>query len=533
MAKFFIRNIIFVVVCIISALLLANTLLTHRNNTILEQNRALQLETQRVKLEVLYLADIIRFLDIGLRGYVISRDSIFTKTMNNAKKDSPKFLNALEASLKNQNFDFPEFYHLKDSLGQYIVYCFQLKELINHDYNAFLTQFKTDRGLPIWLLYMRCKNKIDNHEHELMRIAEARYHAALKRNANLQIALFILCIPTLLYTAFQTRKTFKLSEMLRQAVADQNNLLQEQNTKLEYLVNVRTQEIAAQNEEIVSQNEEIAAQRNELIVQNTNLHNAHKVIENQNEEITVKNKQLSHDVDVRTYELQNANKELVQQNHQLEQFAFIAAHNLRAPLARILGLANLLDFLKDPKESESVIQRMITSTKDLDVVIHDLNTILDIQKHSSNLVEVNLPEALQRVRKILEHELNNSDTTLIIDFEAVETVSAVSPYVDSMLYNLISNAIKYRNPVRTPCITIRTDRQPPFIVLKVSDNGLGIDLEKYKENLFGLYKRFHLHTEGRGIGLYLIKTQITALGGRVEVESKPNEGTMFALYFKE
>ena len=108
----------------------------------------------------------------------------------------------------------------------------------------------------------------------------------------------------------------------------------------------------------------------------------------------------------------------------------------------------------------------------------------------------------------------------------------IAPYVESILYNLISNAIKYRDPERSPHIAIKTTHENEFVCLAVMDNGLGIDLKKYKQNIFSLYKRFHLHVEGKGLGLYLVKTQIEALGGRVEVRSEPNEGTTFQIYFK-
>jgi signal transduction histidine kinase len=98
--------------------------------------------------------------------------------------------------------------------------------------------------------------------------------------------------------------------------------------------------------------------------------------------------------------------------------------------------------------------------------------------------------------------------------------------------NLICNAIKYRHPGRNPVIRIRSEVKGNYFNLSIQDNGLGMDMALYKDKLFTLYRRFHLHIEGKGMGLYLVKNQITAMGGKIDVESKPNEGTTFYLSFK-
>src|SRR5690606_28851856 len=108
----------------------------------------------------------------------------------------------------------------------------------------------------------------------------------------------------------------------------------------------------------------------------------------------------------------------------------------------------------------------------------------------------------------------------------------VQQYVESILYNLMSNSLKYRHPDRIPEINIEASDEEGFMVLRHTDNGLGIDLEQNKTKLFNLYKRFHFHVEGKGLGLYLVKAQIEALGGKVRVESKRNDGSSFILYFK-
>jgi signal transduction histidine kinase len=353
----------------------------------------------------------------------------------------------------------------------------------------------------------------------------------MQGNYILQIVLFFICVPTLLYMAFHTRKTFRLSDLLRQTEMEKNKILTEQNTVLEITVTERTKEIVAQNEELQSQSEEIAAQRDILVSQNKQLQEAKKIIERQNNEILSRNDNLEREVTLRTQDLKDANVELVEQNSQLEQFAFIAAHNLRAPLARIMGLSNLLEITHEANERKNIMGRLSSSTHDLDNVIKDLNSILEIKKHTSNLTEVNLRSALELVNKTLEREYENTSAKVTADL-LVDRVYAVTPYVESIFYNLLSNAIKYRHPDRAPVITINTYNEGEYVCLMVRDNGLGIDLKKHGQNMFNLYKRFHLHMEGKGLGLFLVKSQITALGGKIDVESEPGVGTTFFIYFK-
>jgi signal transduction histidine kinase len=110
-------------------------------------------------------------------------------------------------------------------------------------------------------------------------------------------------------------------------------------------------------------------------------------------------------------------------------------------------------------------------------------------------------------------------------------VVSVRSYVQSILFNLLTNAIKYRSPHRPLEIEVFSYQEGNFICLGVQDNGLGIDLEKYQDKLFGMYKRFHQHIDGKGLGLHLVKTQIEALGGSIAVESAKGEGTTFKVMF--
>jgi signal transduction histidine kinase len=149
------------------------------------------------------------------------------------------------------------------------------------------------------------------------------------------------------------------------------------------------------------------------------------------------------------------------------------------------------------------------------------------------LSEIELTALLTKVLTSLEPEINETKTKVISDFSELNDVTSLHPYMESIFYNLISNAIKYRHPDRSPVIHVSSKIVDGYGIISFEDNGLGIDIDKHKDSLFNLYKRFHFHTEGKGMGLYLVKTQLAALGGKIEVDSKVDEGTRFNIYLKQ
>jgi signal transduction histidine kinase len=529
-----VKNIIFVIVCLISILLVTNVVLTYYNNKIIKRNHNVQSQIEKVKLYYDQIGkSIIHSLDIGLRGYYIVRTPAFVAPMDNAIRVKDSLLQYVEGPLNELQYKDTVYHVFRDSLNAYTEYAFRLKDLLieNRD-DEFRRMFSEDKGAHLWWQYLEVENNIKQYINALGQQAQQEYESALQRNQIVQLVILIICVPTLLFTAFYTSKAFKLSEMVRNAEEDKNKILSEQNQMLERKVAERTQEILTQNHEISSQNEELKMHQETLSLQNKQLHDAQKIIKEQSEKIQSLNDHLKIEVDNRTQELQKTNQELIEHNNQLEQFAFIAAHNLRAPLVRVLGLANLIQMGESEEDKRTALEKLISSTHDLDQVVKDLNAILNIKRHTGNFAEVDLNESLTRTKRILEKEIEDTGTKIMHNFSEADKVYAIAPYVESILYNLISNAIKYRDPDRTPYVAIKTTHEKEFVCLAVMDNGLGIDLGKYKQNIFSLYKRFHLHVEGKGLGLYLVKTQIEALGGRVDVRSEPNEGTTFHVYFK-
>ena len=136
------------------------------------------------------------------------------------------------------------------------------------------------------------------------------------------------------------------------------------------------------------------------------------------------------------------------------------------------------------------------------------------------------------MKKILSDSIYESGALLKEDIQ-ITLIHANEPYLESIIYNLFSNALKYRSEKRVLELSISTFKDGNDVVLKICDNGVGIDLESYGQKLFGLYQRFHDHVGGKGMGLYLVKTQVEALGGSIAVESKVDHGTTFTITFKE
>lgn len=252
-----------------------------------------------------------------------------------------------------------------------------------------------------------------------------------------------------------------------------------------------------------------------------------------NEEIKSLNEYLESKVQERTEELRKIIESLSKQNQDLEQFSYIISHNLRAPVARILGLVNIFDVEnKNNDFNVQILSHLAKATQDLDTIIWDLTEVISI-RNSFNLLKepINLEELTQEVCNYLEGEIKNSHAQIQSNFE-VKSIFSVKSYVQSILHNLLSNAIKFRSTRREPQIYIKTEYIESYVCLSISDNGLGMDLNNTTQyKIFGLYQRLHEHVEGKGMGLFLVKTQIEALNGKIEVESKLNEGSVFKVYF--
>ena len=295
----------------------------------------------------------------------------------------------------------------------------------------------------------------------------------------------------------------------------------------------RNKELFQLNQDIETQNEEIQAQSEELIQSQESLLTAHHEIEWQKVELEKKNVLLEQSLDAKSKDLFNTNQQLVDQNQELQQFSYTVSHNLRGPVASMLGLINIHHLTPNDAEKESIFSLLEKSAKSLETVIHDLNKIIDIRKDKFNISEkVSLEKEVNLIMQSLNVFITENDVSVNVDFKSTEIIS-IKAYINSILYNLISNAIQYRSLERKPIINISSRRIRDIVVIEVSDNGLGIDLDRFRSDLFKLYKRFHSHVEGKGLGLYIVKQQVEKLNGRIEVESIPDKGTRFSVFLRE
>nr|WP_262506359.1 PAS domain-containing sensor histidine kinase [Rufibacter tibetensis] len=231
--------------------------------------------------------------------------------------------------------------------------------------------------------------------------------------------------------------------------------------------------------------------------------------------------------------LQAYTEELVASNKGLEQFSYIVSHNLRAPVANIIGLGELLRQEGYPAEAKKTfLDGLLENVWRLDTVIRDLNTMLQAKKGLGERTEpVNLAELVEDIQGSIHNLMEESQVQIITDF-GIGEFSTIRSYLQSIFHNLITNSIKYGQPGVPPIIEIGSRLSQAGVVITYRDNGLGIDLEKRRNQVFGLYKRFHRHVEGKGMGLFMVKTQVEALGGKISVSSEVNKGTEFTMEFK-
>ncbi|WP_276365537.1 ATP-binding protein [Chryseolinea sp. H1M3-3] len=536
---------------VIVILLAGNILLTYRNSVNINRNTALQNRSERIKTIVSYIAiDIIHNLDLGIRSYALFKDERYLYPYHKALDRKDSILQLAETVLKEENYSMDEFNLLKDSIEAYVALNKNLKLLVDeNNIAAFIGLADRDKGYHLWLQYEHFARAINDFENVVLQNAKARYHAALRNNYVLQILLFLICVPTLIFTIRRTFKEFELERQLRAAEIERADLLKSQNERLEQMVADRTSEITEKNRELQRRQDEIEAQNEEMRSQNDQLVRQQEEIVEQRDLVTLQNNKLTHAQEIilqQQAEIRNKNeyleievarktKELLNNNQQLEQFAFASAHNLRGPVARILGLGNVLSYSRHDREEEQlIIKNIIKSTVELDVTIKDLTTILNIRSNvTARLSNINFSDEMQIIKSNLAKDLWETGGTIVENFDEAPNITSVKAYIDSILFNLISNAIKFRSPERPLFITVRTSKVSEFVCLEVTDNGLGIDLTKYGNEIFSLYKRFHSHTEGKGLGLHLVKMQAAAAGGHVEVKSIPDEGSTFSVYLRD
>jgi len=223
-----------------------------------------------------------------------------------------------------------------------------------------------------------------------------------------------------------------------------------------------------------------------------------------------------------------------EQNARLRNIAYIISHNIRSHWANMHGIMNILNTTSDVKEKENYLEIIDRAIDNLGITIEDLNNILNIRKELAPPKEsVILKDEINLVKETLIHDIVEAGAIIELYMAHNLKLNVVKSYLTSIILNLITNSIKYRSLERPLKVEIHAFKKDGKVVIRHIDNGLGFDMEQVKKKIFGLYKTFHQHPKGRGLGLYIVKTQLETMGGTISVESQPNVGTAFTIVLPE
>jgi signal transduction histidine kinase len=230
-------------------------------------------------------------------------------------------------------------------------------------------------------------------------------------------------------------------------------------------------------------------------------------------------------------ELEFKNNSFQFKNDLLAQYSYTISHNIRGPIATIKGLNQLIQISNNEEEKSLYIEKLNTMINQLDQVVVDLNWLLNMQEHQPLIKEeVNLFEELINIKEMLSIQIQEKNFQLNFMLEENFKINTVKALLNSILYNLISNAIKYCNSKVNSFLEVSIKNiDDNTIIMKFHDNGIGIDLSMYKNQIFGMFKQFSSIRDGKGLGLYLTKSQVEMLGGSITIDSIVNVGTTFEI----
>ncbi len=218
------------------------------------------------------------------------------------------------------------------------------------------------------------------------------------------------------------------------------------------------------------------------------------------------------------------------QRNRLVDFSYIISHNIRSHASNILGIADLLNNIRHEDKKLELIQTLNISAKNLDETLRHINTLLKIQSNFHHKKKkINLKEMIDKVIDSVSIQISELGAAITNEVPKDTQIKTDPIYLNNVFQNLIRNALKYRKPNISPLIKISADQLNDKLSISVSDNGLGIDLKKYGGKIFGMYKTFHDMPGAKGIGLFITKNQIEALGGSIEVRSEVNKGSTFTI----
>lgn len=224
--------------------------------------------------------------------------------------------------------------------------------------------------------------------------------------------------------------------------------------------------------------------------------------------------------------------QLAIQNTQLIDFCNVVSHNLRGPLINMAMLAEFIQEAEDVDEQKLLVSKLEPVIDNLKNTFNELVESIQIRQDSNvKSDQLNFSACLQEALDGLNEEIKKAKAKITVDFDQAPGIIYPHKYLASIFFNLISNAIKYQSPDRRLSVSLASRMMEGNVVLTVKDNGLGIDIIKHKDNLFKIGKVFHRHPDAKGLGLFMTKTQVEAMGGRIWVDSVPDEGSTFSVEF--
>ena len=278
----------------------------------------------------------------------------------------------------------------------------------------------------------------------------------------------------------------------------------------------------------------------ELVRSKRQIEESEKRLQATSEELAATNEELAavnEEVNASNEELSESNQQLLRINSDLDNFIYTASHDLKAPISNIEGLLQAL-LRSLPAESKAldriqlITDMMQGSIERFKKTIASLTEITKLQKdNNQQLTLVSIADVVKDVIPDLEPMSVSINARLETAVEDCSPIQFSYKNLRSIVYNLLSNALKYHSPEREPLVQVSCRQEEDFVVLKVQDNGLGMDLLE-DTKIFTMFKRLHDHVEGTGIGLYMVKKIIENAGGKIEVESKVGEGSVFQVFFK-
>ncbi|MFV8325460.1 PAS domain S-box protein [Flavobacterium sp. ZS1P14] len=223
-----------------------------------------------------------------------------------------------------------------------------------------------------------------------------------------------------------------------------------------------------------------------------------------------------------------------QQNKKLYNFAHIVSHNIRSHTSNLAMIVDVIENTENTAEKLSYFDLFKEGTEKLSETIEYLNEIITIQQKTNiNKTKIRLKDEIEKTKKALSLVIKQSQITIIDTIPNELIVNAIPAYLDSILLNLFTNAIKYKSPTRKAILEIGYEVNENFTIITFRDNGLGLNLKKNSHKIFGMYKTFHGNDDAKGIGLFITKNQLEAMGGKIEVESEVGFGSVFKIYLNE